>query len=92
MPSFKANVEGIASTGGLLVRVDTKSCIPDDLGCNMASVNVGEGAPVGLYVMPQALTTFPAEMLDAFSLGQKIKISWKADGNFMLNLRIRAAT
>jgi hypothetical protein len=91
MPSFKANVDGIASKGGLLVSVVADSCIPDDLGCNMASVNVGEGAPIGLYVMPQALTTFPAEMLDRFSLGQKIRISWKADGNFMLNLKIMAA-
>jgi hypothetical protein len=92
MPSFKANVDGIPLTGGLLVSVDPDSCIPDDLGCNMASVNVGDGDPVGFYVTPQALTTFPAEMLDAFSLGQKIKISWKADGNFMLNLKIRPTT
>jgi hypothetical protein len=92
MPSFKADVEGIASTGGLLVSVDPNSCIPDDLGCKIASVNVGEGEPIGIYVLPQALTRFPADTLDAFSLGQKIKISWKADGNFMLNLKIIATT
>lgn len=91
MPSFKANVEGIVSTGELLVRVDVDSCIPQDLGCNMASVNVCVGDPIGVYVTPQALTLFPSQTLDGFSLGQKIKISWKADGNFMTNLKIRAA-
>jgi hypothetical protein len=91
MPSFKANVEGIASTGELLVSVEPDSCIPEDLGCNMASVNVCVGDPVGIYVTPQALTLFPPDRLDGFSLGQKIKISWRADGNFMTNLKIRAA-
>jgi hypothetical protein len=92
MPSFKANVEGIVSTGELLVRVEPDSCIPDDLGCNMASVNVGVGDPVGIYVMPQALTLFPPDALDAFALGQKVKISWKADGNIMKNLKIRSTS
>jgi hypothetical protein len=91
MPSFKANVEGIPSTGGLLVSVERDSCIPEDLGCNMASVSVGIGLPVGVYVMPQALTLFPSEALDEFSLGQKIKISWRAEGILMTNLKIRAA-
>jgi hypothetical protein len=91
MPSFKANVEGIPSTGGLLVTVDAGSCIPEDLGCLMASVSVCIGLPVGVYVMPQALTLFPSDALDEFSLGQKIKISWKAEGILMTNLKIRAA-
>jgi hypothetical protein len=91
MPSFKANVEGIVSTGELLVSVEPDSCIPEDLGCNMASVNVCVGDPTGIYVMPQALTLFPSDSLDGFALGQKIKISWRADGNFMTNLKIRAA-
>jgi hypothetical protein len=92
MPSFKANVEGIAASGELLVSVDVNSCIPEDLGCNMASVNVGVGVPTGIYVMPQALTLFPADMLDDFSLGQTVKISWRAEGPIMTNLKIRAAT
>ena len=91
MPSFKANVEGIAPTGELLVTVDAESCIPEDLGCLMASVNVCIGLPVGVYVMPQALTLFPSATLDEFTLGQTIKISWKAEGILMTNLKIRAA-
>jgi hypothetical protein len=91
MPSFKANVEGIASTGELLVTVDAASCIPEDLGCLMASVNVCVGIPTGVYLLPQALTLFPPDALDAFTLGQKIKISWRAEGILMTNLKIRAA-
>lgn len=92
MPSFKAVVDEIASTGALYVTVDSASCIPEDLGCNIASVNVGIGVPIGIYVMPQALTLFPHDALDDFELGQKIKISWRADGNLMTNLRIRPTT
>jgi hypothetical protein len=92
MPSFKANVEGIADTGELLVTVDAASCIPEDLGCLMASVSVCAGDPSGVYLMPQALTLFPAGTLDDFTLGQKIKISWRAEGILMTNLKIRPAT
>ncbi|HTV25207.1 MAG TPA: hypothetical protein VMG12_41220 [Polyangiaceae bacterium] len=91
MPSFKAVVDGIASTGALFVTVESESCIPEDLGCNIASVNVGLG-PIGIYVLPQALTIFPLDTLDDFELGQKVKISWRAEGNLMTNLKIRATT
>lgn len=92
MPSFKANVDEIASTGDLLVSVDINSCDPNDLGCNMASVVVGVGTPTGVYVEPQAVALFPLTTLDNFSAGQKVKISWRADGNIMKNLRIKATT
>jgi len=92
MPSFKAVVDGIASTGALYVTVDSASCIPEDLGCNIASVNVGLEVPIGIYVVPQALTLFPLETLDDFSLGEKVKISWRAEGNIMTNLKIRHTT
>lgn len=92
MPSFKANVEGIAETGELLVAVDAASCIPEDLGCLMASVSVCVGNPTGVYLMPQALTLFPSDTLDDFTLGQTIKISWRAEGILMTNLKIRSVT
>lgn len=92
MPSFKAVVDGIASTGALYVTVDPDSCVPANLGCNIASVNVGVGVPIGYYVQPQAITHFPLETLDDFSLGEKVRISWRAEGNEMANLRIRHTT
>lgn len=89
MPSFKAFVTEIGSEGGLSVTVDPASCIPANLGCNIASVNVAEGVPSGIYVTPQALTHFPPEALDIFSPGEWIRISWRAEGNLMTNLKIR---
>ena len=91
MPSFKAVVDSIADTGALNVTVDAASCIPLDLGCNIASVNVGDMA-IGTYVQPQALTRFPLETLSAFSMGEKVRISWRAQGPEMVNLRIRHTT
>jgi hypothetical protein len=89
MPSFKANVDATTSSGALLVTVDTGSCDPTNLGCNMASVNVGTGTPSGTFVAPQALTRFPLTTLDDFAAGQTVKISWKADANNMKNLKIK---
>lgn len=91
MPSFKAVVNGIASTGALYVTVDTTSWIPSDLGCTIASVDVGGPVPIGVYVEPQALTLFPLETLEQFELNETIKISWRAEANIMVNLKIRHA-